>query len=72
MFHLQAGKDRSRSLVKAMDRYGLAVAATLHGSTKLIVARTKNLLMRIDHVKKDSPYDNNVRFASLGRIYLKA
>lgn len=55
MSHLQAGKDRSKSLVKAMDRYGLAVAATLNGSTKLIVALTKNLVMRIDRVKMDSP-----------------
>lgn len=55
MSDLQAGKDRSKSLVKAMDRYGLAVAATLNGSTKLIVALTKNLVMRIDRVKMDSP-----------------
>ncbi|XP_073253880.1 adhesion G protein-coupled receptor B1-like [Porites lutea] len=51
----EAGKDRSKILVKAMDDYGLAVAATLNGSTKPVVAQTQNLLMRIDRVKMDSP-----------------
>ena len=59
MLHLQAGKDRSKILVKAMDVYGLAVAATLNGSTKPVVAQTQNLLMRIDRVKMDSQVKNN-------------
>ena len=59
MLHLQAGKDRSKILVKAVDAYGLAVAATLNGSTKPVVAQTQNLLMRIDRVKIDSPVKNN-------------
>lgn len=59
MLHLQAGKDRSKILVKAVDAYGLAVAATLNGSTKPVVAQTQNLLMRIDRVKMDSQVKNN-------------
>ena len=46
-------------MVKAMDVYGLAVAATLNGSTKPVVAQTQNLLMRIDRVKMDSQVKNN-------------
>lgn len=46
-------------MVKAMDAYGLAVAATLNGSTKPVVAQTQNLLMRIDRVKMDSQVTNN-------------
>ena len=49
-------------MVKAMDAYGLAVAATLNGSTKPVVAQTQNLLMRIDRVKMDSPVKNNYNF----------
>lgn len=46
-------------MVKAMDAYGLAVAAKLNGSTKPVVAQTQNLLMRIDRVKMGSQVTNN-------------
>ena len=65
--HLQAGKDRSKTLVKAMDQYGLAVAATLNGSTKPVVAQTQNLLMRIERVKMDSPVKTKLLFTLKSR-----
>ena len=54
MFRLQAGQGRSQILVKAMDDYGLGVAATFNKSTKWKAVETKNLKMRIDRVHQDS------------------
>ncbi|KAJ7311620.1 Brain-specific angiogenesis inhibitor 3, partial [Desmophyllum pertusum] len=51
----KVGQGRSQSLVKAMDDYGLGVAATLTGSTNSRVVQTKNLVMRIDRANQDSP-----------------
>ncbi|CAH3016664.1 unnamed protein product, partial [Porites evermanni] len=45
------GRGRSQTLLKALDVYGLGVAATRNGS--MIVAKN-NLLLRIDRVKQDS------------------
>lgn len=47
----QEGRGRSQTLLKALDVYGLGVAATRNGS--MIVAKN-NLLLRIDRVKQDS------------------
>ena len=55
VYYLQAGQGKSQSLVKAMDDYGLGVAATFNESTKSKVVQTKNLIMRIDRVDQDSP-----------------
>ena len=41
-------------MVYTMDAYGLGVAATLNASTKMDF-KSKNLMMRIDHVDQDSP-----------------
>ena len=55
LVYLQAGQGQSQSLVKAMDGYGLGVAATFNESIKSKVVQTKNLVMRIDRVDQDSP-----------------
>ena len=52
---LQAGQGKSQSLVKAMDEYGLGVAATFSESTKPRKVQANNLAMRIDRVDQDSP-----------------
>ncbi|XP_022786826.1 adhesion G protein-coupled receptor L3-like isoform X1 [Stylophora pistillata] len=49
------GDSRSRILVKAVDDYGLGVAATFTGSNKSIVVQATNLLVRIDRVQEDNP-----------------
>ena len=54
MFRLQAGQGRSQILVKAMDDYGLGVAATFNKSTKWKAVETANLKLRIDRVRQDS------------------
>jgi len=41
-------------LVKAIDNYGLGVAATYNGSTVSKVVQTKNLVMRIDRALESS------------------
>ena len=41
--------------MKAMDDYGLGVAATFNETTKPVVVKTKNLVMRIDRVGQNSP-----------------
>ena len=52
--HLQASQGRSQVLVKAMDDYGLGVAATLNDSSNnSMVVDTMNLAMRINRVDKD-------------------
>ena len=55
MFHLQLNQGQGRSLVKAMDDYGLGAAATFTGPTDSRVVQTKNLVMRIDRANKNSP-----------------
>lgn len=55
MVNLQLGQDQSRRLVKAIDNYGLGVAATYNGSTDSKVVQTKNLVMRIDRAHDSSP-----------------
>ena len=55
MFHFQKAQDRSRILLKAIDDYGLGVAATFNGSTKSTTVQTKNLLVAIKRVDQDSP-----------------
>ena len=52
---LQEGQGRSQILVKAVDDYGLGVAATLNGSTKSRSVRTNNLVIKIDRVDQNSP-----------------
>ncbi|XP_015772785.1 PREDICTED: brain-specific angiogenesis inhibitor 1-like [Acropora digitifera] len=49
----QEGKGRSRTLIKAVDSYGLGVAATLNRTTKPRRVETKNLLMKITRVTRD-------------------
>ena len=55
MFHFQESQDRGRILVKAIDDYGLGVAATFNGSTKSTTVQRKNLLVAIKRVDQDSP-----------------
>ena len=55
LFYLQVSRGRSQVLVKAVDDYGLGVAATFTGSTASTAVKTRNLLMQINHAKKDSP-----------------
>ena len=55
MVHFQEAQDRSRILMKAIDDYGLGVAATFTGSTKSTTIQTKNLLVAIKRVDQDSP-----------------
>ena len=56
--------------MKAMDDYGLGVAATFNETTKHEVVKTKNLMMRIDRVGQNSPvrasffYDTRPRQAN--------
>ncbi|XP_044174181.1 adhesion G-protein coupled receptor G4-like [Acropora millepora] len=54
----QQGKGRSRTLIKAVDSYGLGVAAALNGTTKSRTAATKNLLMTIKRITPDSQVKN--------------
>ena len=49
----QAGQNKSQMMVKTMDAYGLGVAATLNGSTKMVF-QSRNLMMRIDYVDQNS------------------
>ncbi|XP_074636328.1 uncharacterized protein LOC141894547 isoform X1 [Acropora palmata] len=49
----QEGNGISRTLIKAVDSYGLGVAATLNRTTKSRTVETKNLLMRITRVTRD-------------------
>ncbi|XP_058959688.2 uncharacterized protein [Pocillopora verrucosa] len=49
------GDSRSRILVKAVDDYGLGVAATFTGSSKYTVVQATNVLNRIDRVQGDNP-----------------
>ncbi|XP_044174180.1 uncharacterized protein LOC114947269 isoform X5 [Acropora millepora] len=49
----QEGNGISRTLIKAVDSYGLGVAATLNRTTKSRRVKTKNLLMRITRVTRD-------------------
>ena len=44
---------QGRILVKAMDEYGMGVAATFNESTQSKVVKTKNLMMRVDRVGQD-------------------
>ena len=56
MVNLQLVQGQSRRLVKAIDNYGLGVAATYNnGSTASKVVQTKNLVMRIDRALEGSP-----------------
>ena len=55
VFNLQDGKGRSHILVKAMDEYGLGVAATFNASTKSKFVQAKNLMMRIDRIPGGIP-----------------
>jgi len=52
--NLQLGQGQSRLLVKAIDNFGLGVAATFNGSTASQVVETRNLVMRIDRVLDSS------------------
>lgn len=54
MVNLQLVQGQSRRLVKAIDNYGLGVAATYNGSTVSKVVQTKNLVMRIDRALESS------------------
>ena len=54
MVNLQIVQGQSRRLVKAIDNYGLGVAATYNGSTVSKVVQTKNLVMRIDRALEGS------------------
>ena len=54
MVTLQLGQGQSRLLVKAIDNFGLGVAATFDGSTVSQVVETKNLVMRIDRALDSS------------------
>ena len=55
MVNLQIVQGQSRRLVKAIDNYGLGVAATYNnGSIVSKVVQTKNLVMRIDRALKGS------------------
>ncbi|XP_074637127.1 uncharacterized protein LOC141895246 isoform X2 [Acropora palmata] len=54
----QEGKGRSRTLIKAVDSYGLGVAAALNETTKSRTAATKNLLMTIKRITPDSQVKN--------------
>ena len=54
MSRLQVGQGKSGILVKAMDKYGMGVAATFNESTQSKVVTTKNLMMRVDRVSKDN------------------
>lgn len=54
MVNLQLVQGQSRLLVKAIDNYGLGVAATYNGSTVSKVVQTKNLVMRIDRALESS------------------
>lgn len=55
MVNLQIVQGQSRRLVKAIDNYGLGVAATYNnGSIVSKVVQTKNLVMRIDRALEGS------------------
>ncbi|XP_067032059.1 uncharacterized protein [Acropora muricata] len=54
----QEGKGTSRTLIKAVDSYGLGVAATLNRTTKSKRVERKNLLMRITRVTRDGLVKN--------------
>ncbi|XP_068752097.1 uncharacterized protein [Montipora capricornis] len=54
----QEGKGRSRTLIKAVDSYGLGVAAALNKTTKSRTAATKNLLMTIKRITPDRQVKN--------------
>ena len=55
MVNLQIVQGQSRRLVKAIDNYGLGVAATYNnGSIVSKVVQTKNLVMRIDRAFEGS------------------
>ena len=55
MVNLQLVQGQSRRLVKAVDSYGLGVAAT-YSNVSIVskVVQTKNLVMRIDRALKGS------------------
>ena len=68
MVDLQLVQGQSRRLVKAIDNYGLGVAATYNNeSTASKVIQTKNLVMRIDRALEGSP----VRTALICYIIVK-
>ena len=69
---LQVVQGQSRRLVKAIDNYGLGVAATYNGSTVSTVVQTNNLVMRIDRARKGSLVRANLSYnkSSYSRILI--
>ncbi|KAK2547207.1 Adhesion G protein-coupled receptor L3 [Acropora cervicornis] len=64
----QEGKGRSRTLIKAVDSYGLGVAAALNETTKSRTAATKNLLMTIKRITPDSQLPSEAFGSNYSRV----